>query len=223
MRLWMSWSSLLWLRRFACNFSLFCSHTVVNVCMKWSKNNNLICEKWCKQLHWKRYLKEISCVSFSPRWWFYLQGHFPSCPKGPLGRCRLLRLKEREMFSVTPTRWALQLALTAAWKMYRFFFFLFVCFLLHHWLEVVLLKPCLQEEDDEYQEEKSLMGDTNNKEEGDETEEKILISKRFHLVSLKQTYTQKHLLWIKSVFFLLGYFETMHNSLFCIFTKGKNI
>lgn len=164
----------------------------------------------------KEILKRNIMCFFSPRWWFYLQGHFPSCPKGPLGRCRLLRLKEREMFSVTPTRWALLLALTAAWKMYRFFFFLFVCFLLHHWLEVVLLKPCLQEEDDEYQEEKSLMGDTNNKEEGDETEEKILISKRFHLVSLKQT--QKHLLWIKSVFF--SYWDTLKQS-FLHFYKGK--
>lgn len=38
------------------------------------------------------------------------------------------------------------------------------------------------------------MDDTNNEEEGDETEEKILISKRFHLVGLKPTYTQKHVL-----------------------------
>lgn len=34
------------------------------------------------------------------------------------------------------------------------------------------------------------MDGTNNEEEGDENEEKILISKCFHLVSLKQTYTQ---------------------------------
>lgn len=102
-------------------------------------------------------------------------------------------------------------------------FLFFVCFLLHHWLKVVLLKPCLQEEDDEYQEEKSLMGDTNNKEEGDETEEKILISKRFHLVSLKQTYTQKHLLWIKSFFFPIGILWNYGTTVFSAFLQREKI
>lgn len=41
-----------------------------------------------------------------------------------------------------------------------------------------------------------MMDDTNNEEEGDETEEKILISKQFHFVSLQKTHktSQKHLL-----------------------------
>lgn len=46
------------------------------------------------------------------------------------------------------------------------------------------------QEDDGYQDGTSLMDATTNEEEDDENEEKILISKRFHLVSLKQTCTQ---------------------------------
>lgn len=63
---------------------------------------------------------------------------------------------------------------------------------------------------------------TNDEDEGDE---KILMSKRFHSVSLKQTCTQKHPLWIKSalamLFLLLRHFETLQSNHFSIFSKEK--
>lgn len=106
-RLWMSWSSLLWHRRFV--HSVFCSNDQKMTI--WSLNDdsrNYIRFKWMLE----------SNTVFSSRWWFCLQSHFLPCPKTLLVRWPL-SLRERGRLSVTPARWVTQLALTAVWRMSR--------------------------------------------------------------------------------------------------------
>lgn len=60
----------------------------------------------------------LKAILFSSRWWFCLQSHFLPCPKALLVRWPL-SLRERGRLSVTPARWATQMALTAVWRMSR--------------------------------------------------------------------------------------------------------
>lgn len=70
-----------------------------------------------------------------------------------------------------------------------------------------IFKNLSLQEDDEYEEGKSLI-DANDEEEN-ESDEQILISKHFHLVSLNEnlyTKAQKNLVYINSAFIVATFF-----------------